>query len=70
MVVVTLEHEFIVVYKLGKTLVVVDVFSRLLDSSEALGVPYQTIDASLFSIELIWMQEVKNYFETNRCQKL
>ncbi len=55
MVVVTLEHEFTIVYKLGKTLVVVDVFSKLSHSSKPLGVPYQIINASLFFVELIWM---------------
>jgi hypothetical protein len=45
-----LEYEFIVVYKLGRTHVVADVLSKLLDSSKPFGVPYQTIDASLFFI--------------------
>jgi hypothetical protein len=40
-----LEYEFIIVYKLGKTHVVVDVLSRLLDSSKPLGVPNQTVGA-------------------------
>ncbi len=34
-----LEYEFIVVYKPGRTHVVVDVLSKLLDSLEPLGVP-------------------------------
>ncbi len=59
-----LEYEFIVVYKLGRTHVVVDVLSRLRNNSEPLGVPYHTMDGSLFSIEPIWMQEVKTYLET------
>jgi hypothetical protein len=33
------EYEFIVIYKPGKTHVVVNVLSRLLDSSKTLGVP-------------------------------
>jgi hypothetical protein len=55
MVVVILEYEFVVVYKCGRTHVVVDVLSKLLDSSEPLGVLDQTTNASLFSIEPIWM---------------
>ncbi len=54
-----LEYEFTIVYKPSKTHVVVDVLSRLLDNSEPLGVPYQTMDASLFFVEPIWMLEVK-----------
>jgi hypothetical protein len=42
-----LEYEFIIVYKPSRTHVVVDVLSILIDSSNPLGVPYQTIDASL-----------------------
>jgi hypothetical protein len=50
---------------LVKTFVVIDDLSRLLDSLEALGVPNQTIHASLFYVEAIWMQEVKSYLETS-----
>jgi hypothetical protein len=35
-----LEYEFTIVYKLGRTHVIVDVLSKLLDSSKPLGVPY------------------------------
>jgi hypothetical protein len=35
-----LEYEFIIVYKPGITHVVVDVLSKLLDSTKPLGVPY------------------------------
>ncbi len=66
-----LEYEFIVVYKHGKTHVVVNVISMLLNSLEPLGhVLDQTMDASLFSIESIWMQEMKTYLKMGRCQKL
>ncbi len=58
-----LEYEFAVVYKLGKTHVVANVLSRLLDSSEPLGVPNQTIEASLCHVEPIWMLEMKRYLE-------
>jgi hypothetical protein len=33
-----------------------------------LGIPNWTIDASLYSVKPIWMQEVKSYLET--CQML
>jgi hypothetical protein len=59
-----MEYEFTIVYKLGRTHVVANVLSRLPNTSEPLGVPNQIVDASLFSIEPIWMQEVKMYLET------
>jgi hypothetical protein len=59
-----LKYEFIVVYKLGRTHVVADVLSRLPNNLEPLGVSNQTMDASLYSIEPMWMQEVKTYLET------
>jgi hypothetical protein len=60
-----LKYEFITIYKFGKTLVVINDLSRLLDSLEALGVPNQIVHASLFYVETIWMQEVKSYLETS-----
>ncbi len=47
---------------------VANVLSKLPDSSKPLGVPNQTMDASLYSIELMGMQKVKSYLET--CQML
>ncbi len=64
-----LEYEFIVVYKLGRTHVVVDALSRLLNSSKPLGAPDHKTDASLFSIEPLWMHEVKTYLETSHMPK-
>jgi hypothetical protein len=55
-----LECEFTIVYKPNRTHVVADVLFKLLNSLEPLGVPDQIVDASLFSIEPIWMQEVKS----------
>jgi hypothetical protein len=50
-----LEYEFTIVYKPSKTHVIVDVLSILLNNSKSLGVPDQTINMSLFFVELIWM---------------
>jgi hypothetical protein len=60
-----LKYEFTVVYKLGTTHVITDALSKLLDNSKPLGVPNQIVDASLFSIEPIWMEEVKTYLKTS-----
>ncbi len=43
-----LKYDFIVVYKLGRTHVIIDALSRLLDSTKPTGVPNQTTDACLF----------------------
>ncbi len=43
-----LEYDFTVVYKLNKTHVVVDALSKLPNIIEPTGVPDQTIDASFF----------------------
>jgi hypothetical protein len=59
-----LEYEFIIVYKPGRTHVVVDVLSRLPNNSKPLGVPYHVMDASLFFVKPIWMKEVKTYLKT------
>jgi hypothetical protein len=64
-----LKYEFTIVYKRGRTHVVVDVLFRLLDHLEPLGVLDQTVDASLFYVEPIWMQEVKTYLETGQMPK-
>jgi hypothetical protein len=49
------EYEFTILYKPNRKHVVVDVLSRLLNSSKPLGVLDQNVNASLFSIEPIWM---------------
>jgi hypothetical protein len=58
-----LEYEFIVIYKLDITHVITNTLFKLLNSSKLVGVPNQTMDASLFFVEPIWMQEVKSYLE-------
>jgi hypothetical protein len=50
-----LKYEFTIVYKLGRTHVVVDALSKLLDNLKPLGVPNQIVDASLLFVEPIWM---------------
>jgi hypothetical protein len=43
-----LEYDFIIVYKLGKTHVVTNALSRLPDITKPIGVLNQTTNASLF----------------------
>jgi hypothetical protein len=63
-----LEYEFTIVYKPSRTHVITDVLSILPNRLEPLGIPDQIMDASLFSVEPIWMQEVRSYLKT--CQML
>jgi hypothetical protein len=53
-------------YKLGKIHVVVDALSRLLDVTKPTCVPDQTIDASLFYINLGWLKDVKEFLKTRQ----
>jgi hypothetical protein len=61
-----LECEFIVVYKPNRTHVFIDTLSKLPNSLEPLGLLDQTMNASIFSIESIWMKEVKTYLKTSQ----
>jgi hypothetical protein len=56
-----LEYDFIVVFKLGKTHVVVDALSRLPNIIEPTCVLNQTTYASLFYIEHEWLKDVKEF---------
>jgi len=60
-----LGYEFTKVYKPSRTHVVDDVLFRLPDSLKPLGVSNQIINASLFFVEPIWMQEMKSYLKTS-----
>jgi hypothetical protein len=48
-------------YKPGKTHVVVNALSILLDFTEPIGVPDQTIDLSLFYTNPEWLNDVKDF---------
>ncbi len=54
-----LEYDFIVVYKLGKTHVVKNALSRLPNITEPIGVSNQTTYVSLFYIEPECLNDVK-----------
>ncbi len=56
-----LEHDFTIVYKLGRTHVAADV---LLDVAEPTSVPNQTTNASLFYTKLEWLNDVKDFLRT------
>ncbi len=57
-----LKYEYTIIYKLGHTHVVTDALFRLiLDTTKPIGVLDQTINASLFMLQPIWLEKVKNY---------
>jgi hypothetical protein len=59
-----LEYDFIVVYKLGKTHVVTNVLFRLPKVTQPSGVLEQTTNVSLFFIEPEWLNDVKMFLQT------
>ncbi len=56
-----LEYEFIIVYKPSHTHVVANALSRFMNTIDSIRVPNQIIDAALFMLQLIWLEEIKNY---------
>ncbi len=63
-----LEYDFIVVYKLCRTHVIVDALSRLLDIIEPTCAPNQTTDANLYYIELELLKDVKEFLRTKQIE--
>jgi hypothetical protein len=59
-----LEYDFIVVYKLGGIHVFVDSLSRVLDITKPTSVFDQTTNATLFYAELEWLKDVKEFLRT------
>jgi hypothetical protein len=56
-----LEYDFSIVYKLSNTHVVANALLRLPNIIEPRGLFDQTIDASLFYIEPEWLNDVKEF---------
>ncbi len=59
-----LEYNFTIMYKPGKTHVVIDALSRLLSSTKLACVPNQTTNASFFYTKLEWLNDVKDFLKT------
>ncbi len=62
------KYDFTVMYKQGKTHVVADVLSKLLNNIEPIGVPNQTIDASLFYTWRRWLNDVKEFLKVGHIE--
>jgi hypothetical protein len=56
-----LDYEFNVIYKPSCTHVVADALFRLPNTTKPTRVLDQTIDVTLFMLELVWLEKVKNY---------
>ncbi len=59
-----LEYDFSMVYKLGHSHLVANVLLQLLDVTENLGVFDRTTNASLFVLQPKWLHEVCTYIST------
>ena len=59
-----LEFDFKVIYKLGKTHGVADALSRNEGAEPTTGIPDQTTDAQLFSIQPDWTHPIIDYLQT------
>jgi hypothetical protein len=56
-----LEYDFQITYKPGRSHLMVDAFNRLSNHIELAGIPYQTYDAQLFTLQPKWLQNVYEY---------
>ncbi len=56
-----LEYGFKIVYKLSRSQILADALSRLPNQTRLIGVPNQTCDAHLFTLQPKWLQNVYEY---------
>jgi hypothetical protein len=59
-----LENDFFIIYKLGQSHLVVDVLYKLLNIIENLGVPNQTTNVLSFLLQLIWTTRIHDDYLT------
>ncbi len=56
-----LEYDFKIVYKHGRSHLMVDALNRLPNQTKHVGVPYQTCDAHMFTLQPKWLLSVYEY---------
>jgi Uri superfamily endonuclease len=56
-----LEYDFKIVYKPGRSHIMANVLSTLPNHIEPIGVPDQTCDAHMFTLQSKWLQNVYEY---------
>jgi len=65
-----LEYEFTIIYKQSRTHVVTDALSRLPNNTNPIGVPNHTINVALLMLQLVWLEEVKNYLQVGQMPRI
>jgi hypothetical protein len=53
-----MEYDFKIIYKHGRSHLMVDALSRLPNHTKLVGVPHQTYDACVFTFQPKWLQSV------------
>jgi hypothetical protein len=61
-----LEYDFLIIYKLGRSHFVADALFQMLDLIEQNGVLNQKMDATLFFLQSVWLQEISKYLITRK----
>jgi hypothetical protein len=61
-----LEYDFLIIYKLGRFHFVADALFQMLDLIEQNGVSNQKMDATLFLLQSVWLQEISKYLITRK----
>jgi hypothetical protein len=56
-----LEYNFKIVYRLGRSHLMANALSRLPNHTKLVGIPYQTYDAHMFTLQPEWLQSVYEY---------
>ncbi len=56
-----LEYDFKIIYRLGRSHLMVDALNRLPNQTELIGILDQTCDAHLFTLQLEWLHNVHEY---------
>jgi hypothetical protein len=64
-----LENDFKIVYKIGKSHLMADALSRLFKQVEPVGVLDQTIDAHMFTLQPKWLHSVNDYMSKGMMPK-
>jgi hypothetical protein len=59
-----LEYDFLVVYKQGKPHFITDVLSQLPNSTKNKGIPDQISNATFFTLQPTWLQDIHDYMST------
>jgi hypothetical protein len=65
-----LEYDFQIVYNLGKSHLIVDALSNQRNKTKLVGIPNQTCDVHLFTLQLEWLHNVYEYLLEGDAEKI